>query len=117
MTETSLVQQANVLSSTLSAIEDRLVRGTGPVDELEDFKSALDDMRLRLWGLLTAAGGKDYRSYQERFRIQRATEMCQGLSGDLRSSLMSGRPPELAGLQEAVEELCRSIEQARQHAF
>jgi hypothetical protein len=117
MAETSLVQQATVLSSTLKAIEDRLVRGTGPVDELEDFKSALDDMRLRLWGLLRAAGGKDYHSYQERFRIQRATEMCRGLSGDLLDSQMSGRHPELAGLHDAAGELCRGIEQARQHAF
>jgi hypothetical protein len=117
MAETSLVQQAAVLNSTLMAIEDRLVRGAGPVDELEDFKSALDDMRLRLWGLLRAAGGKDYQSYQERFRIQRATEMCHGLSADLRGSLMGGHHPELTVLQDAAGELSRSIEQAQQHAF
>jgi hypothetical protein len=117
MPETSLVEQATVLSSTLMAIEERLAGEVGAVDGLEDFKSALDDMRLRLWGLLRAAGGNDYHGYQERFRIQRATEMCRGLSNDLRGGLMSGRHPDLAGLHGAAEELCRGIDQAQQHAF
>jgi hypothetical protein len=84
---------------------------------LEDFKSALDDMRLRLWGLLSAAGGDDYKGFQERFRIRRATEMCRGLSGDLRAGAVSGRHTELSGLHDAAAELGKSIDQAREHAF
>ena len=94
-----------------------MARGQAPVEGLEDFKSALDDMRLRLWGLLSAAGGDDYRGFQERFRIRRATEMCRGLSGDLRVGSVSGRHAELSGLLDAAAELGRSIDQARQHAF
>ena len=117
MAEPSLIEQVGILNSTLTAIEGRLARGQAPVEGLEDFKSALDDMRLRLWGLLSAAGGNDYKGFQERFRIRRATEMCRGLSGDLRVGAVSGRHTELSGLRDAAAELGRSIDQARQHAF
>ena len=117
MAEPSLIEQVAILNSTLTAIEGRLARGQAPVEGLEDFKSALDDMRLRLWGLLSAAGGDDYKGFQERFRIRRATEMCRGLSGDLRAGAVSGRHTELSGLHDAAAELGKSIDQARQHAF
>jgi hypothetical protein len=117
MAEPTLIDQVALLNSTLTTIEGRLARGPAPIDGLEDFKSALDDMRLRLWGLLSAAGSDDYRAFQERFRIRRATEMCRGLGGDLRAGGVSGRHAELPGLQAASAELANSIDQARQHAF
>lgn len=117
MAEPSFLDQVAVLNATLTAIEQRLARGQAPVEGLEDFKSALDDVRLRLWGLLSAAGGDDYKGFQERFRIRRATEMSRGLGGDLRAGAVSGRHRELAGLKEAAMELAQSIEQAQQHAF
>ncbi|MEA2712887.1 MAG: hypothetical protein QOK27_848 [Gemmatimonadales bacterium] len=117
MAEPSLIEQVGILNSTLTAIEGRLARGQAPVEGLEDFKSALDDMRLRLWGLLSAAGGDDYKGFQERFRIRRAIEMCRGLSGDLRAGDVSGRHAELSGLHDAAAELGKSIDQAREHAF
>ncbi|HZN99374.1 MAG TPA: hypothetical protein VFB61_16745 [Gemmatimonadales bacterium] len=116
MADTSFADQIATLNSTLRAIEVRLALGRAPVEGLEDFKSALDDMRLRLWGLLGAAGGDDYRNFQERFRIRRATEMCRGLGGDLRAGTVSGRYAELTNLREAAGELGQSIERAQQHA-
>jgi hypothetical protein len=117
MAEASLIEQVAILDSTLTAIERTLAGAQAPVEGLEDFKSALDDMRLRLWGLLSAARGDDYQGFQERFRIRRATEMCRGLGGDLRDGSVSGRHAELAALQDAAGELGRCIEEARQHAF
>lgn len=117
MAESSLVDQVASLNATLASIEGRLLRGQAPVEGLEDFKSALDDMRLRLWGLLSAAGGDDYKGFQERFRIRRATEMCRGLGTDLRVGGVSGRHSELAGLREAALELAKSVDHARRQAF
>lgn len=117
MAEPSFVDQVAVLNETLSAIEGRLARGQAPVEGLEDFKSALDDVRLRLWGLLSAAGGDDYKGFQERFRIRRATEMTRGLGGDLRAGAVSGRHRELVSLREAATELAQSIEQAQRQAY
>jgi hypothetical protein len=114
MAEPSFGDQVSTLNSTLRAIEVRLALGRAPVEDLEDFKSALDDMRLRLWGLLGSTGGD--QGFQERFRIRRATEMCRGLGADLRAGAMSGRHTELNALRDAAGELGSSIEQAQQHA-
>jgi hypothetical protein len=117
MAEPSFADEISTLNSTLRAIEVRLALGRAPVEGLEDFKSALDDMRLRLWGLLSAAGGSDSKAFQELFRIRRATEMNRGLGGELRSGSISGRHRELAALKEAASELVESVEQAQRHAF
>jgi hypothetical protein len=115
MAEPTFADLVATLNSTLREIEVRLARDQEPVEGLEDFKSALDDMRLRLWGLLSAAGGDDYKGFQERFRIRRATEMCRGLSGDLGTGALSRRHVELTGLREAAVDLGRSVERAQQH--
>src|SRR5918912_3812343 len=104
MADTSFADQVATLNSTLRAIEVRMALGRAPVEGLEDFKSALDDMRLRLWGLLGAAGTEDFKGFQERFRIRRATEMCRGLSSDLRAGSISGRYTELNNLRDAAAE-------------
>jgi hypothetical protein len=116
MAEPSFANQMATLNSTLRAIEVRLALGRAPVEGLEEFKSALDDMRLRLWGLLSVAGGKD-SGFQELFRIRRATEMNRGLGSELRAGSISGRHRELVGLRNAATELVESIEQAQRHAF
>jgi hypothetical protein len=117
MAEPSFAEQMSTLNSTLGAIEVRMALGRAPVEGLEDFKSSLDDMRLRLWGLLSAAGGSDSKAFQELFRIRRATEMCRRLGEDLHSGSISGRHRELDGLQQAVNELAARIEQARRDAY
>lgn len=117
MGEPSFADQMSSLNSTLRAIEVRLALGRAPVEGLEDFKSALDDMRLRLWGLLSAAGGKEPQGFQELFRIRRAMEMNRGLAGELKAGTISGRHRELASLREAASELVESIDVAQRHAF
>ncbi len=117
MAEPSFAEQMASLNSTLGAIEVRLALGRAPVEGLEDFKSALDDMRLRLWGLLSASGGPDARGFQEQFRIRRATDMCRGLGSELHAGSISGRHRELSGLREAATELAQKIEQAQRDAF
>jgi hypothetical protein len=116
MAEPSFAEQMATLNSTLGAIEVRLALGRAPVEGLEDFKSALDDMRLRLWGLLSAAGS-DATAFQEQFRIRRATDMCRGLGSELHAGTISGRHRELTGLREAATELAVKIEQAQRDAF
>lgn len=117
MSEPSFADQMAALNSTLGAIEVRLALGRAPVEGLEDFKSSLDDMRLRLWGILSAGGSSDSRGFQEQFRIRRATEMCRALGSDLHAGSISARHRELAGLREAVVELAQKIEQAQRDAY
>jgi hypothetical protein len=112
MAEPSIAQQIATLNSTLRSIEVRLALGRPPVEGFEEFKSVLDDMRNRLWGLLGTADNDD-KSSQERFRIRRATELCRGLVADLRSGAVTGRHSDLPGLQESVAELRQTIELAQ----
>ncbi len=114
MADAVFADQIAALNSALRAIEAQVARGGAPVEALEDFKSALDNMRLRLWGLLSTAGGEDQQGFQERFRIRRATEMCHGLADDLQAALVSNHHHELNGLRNAASELSQTIERARQ---
>jgi hypothetical protein len=115
MAEPNFANLVTTLHSTLQNVEAGLARDPEPVEALEDFKATLDDMRLRLWGLLSAAGADDFKAFQERFRLRRATEMCRGLSDDLGTGSLGRRHPELTGLREAAQELSRSVERAQQH--
>ena len=117
MAEPSFADQMATLNSTLGAIEVRLALGRAPVEGLEGFKTALDDMRLRLWGLLSAGGSRDPRSFQEQFRIRRATEMCRAMGTELHAGSISGRHRELTSLREAAMDLAEKIEQAQRDAF
>jgi hypothetical protein len=112
MAEPSLADQMAALSSLLRVIEVRLALSRPPVEGIEEFRIVLDDMRLRLWGLLGSAGG-EVQEFQERFRIRRAIELCRGLSADLKAGSVSGRQPGLGPLTEAALELRQSIERAR----
>ena len=116
MAEAGLVQQLAQLNSTLHEIETRFAQGGVPVESLGDFKSSIDDFRLRVWGLLSAASAADLQAFQERFRIRRAKELCRSLDADLRARLMSARHEELPELSTAAVHLAESIEQARREA-
>jgi hypothetical protein len=112
----SLAEQVLTLNSTLEAIEVRFAQGEVPVEGLEALKSSVDDFRLRVWGVLAAASADDYRSFQERFRIRRAKEICRGVGSDLRAGKMSGVHSELPELAEAAGLLTRSINLARRQS-
>lgn len=86
------------------------------MESLSDFKSSIDDFRLRVWGLLSASGAGDMQAFQERFRIRRAKELCRSLEADLRGRLMSAEHEELPELGQVAGHLARSIEQVRRGA-
>jgi hypothetical protein len=109
MSQPGFAEQVGTLHTALLAIEARVSSGEIPVEALTDFKSSVDDLRLRLWGLVSAGSANDYRGFQERFRLRRAKEICLGLESDLRSGAMSGRHEELAPLGQAARDLARAV--------
>jgi hypothetical protein len=117
MPEGGFAEQIATLNATLQAIEGRVASGEVTGDALTEFKSSVDDMRLRLWGLLSAGSANDYRAFQERFRLRRAKEICRGLESDLQNGAMSTRHEELPQLAEAASALARSIEAAQPRRF
>jgi hypothetical protein len=101
------------ISSTLRTLEDQVARGDPITPGLENFKSALDELRLRAWGLLMATAADDPRGFQAHFRILRGRDMCRALITDLETGKLSGRQPELPELGTAATDLGTTVERAR----
>jgi hypothetical protein len=109
MPQPSLANEVANLHATLQALESRVGSGELPLQGLADFKSSVDDLRLRLWGLMSAGTANDYRAFQERFRLRRTKEICEGVAGELRAGTLSDRHEELRPLGDAANDLARAI--------
>jgi hypothetical protein len=108
------LEQVATLNAMLDAVDDRVAHKDLATPGLEEFKSALDDLRLRAWGLLMATGSDDPHGFQERFRTHRGTEMCRALSTDLRTGKLSGSQPDLPALGDAARELSAAVKAVKQ---
>lgn len=96
----------------LQSIEAELQKGSVPAEGLEDFKSAVDDLRLRVWSILAAASTGDYQAALERFRLRRAIELTRAVAHDLESGAMSRGHRELSDLESVVRRLSGVIKAA-----
>ena len=110
MTETSFTEQVTTFNALLEVIELRVAKGEVAREAVADFKSSVDDLRLRLWSVLGTGSANDYRAFQERFRLRRAKEICRGLEDDLAAGALSPRHEELRPLGEAAGSLAQQIE-------
>jgi hypothetical protein len=110
MVETSFADQVATFNLLLDSIETRVASGEVPLDAVADFKSSVDELRLRLWGVLGAGSATDYRAFQERFRLRRAKEICRGLDDDLKAGALNRIHEELRPLGQAAASLAGRIE-------
>lgn len=93
----------------LHDLERRLEAGEVPPDGLPEFKSTVDEIRLRVWGLLTAAGAEAPRETAERFRLRRAAEFCRGLAQDLAAGRLGTDHAEWSEVQQTATHLSAAI--------
>ena len=100
----------------LSDLEARLEAGEVAYEGLPEFKSTLDEVRLRTWALLTAAGADDPRDAAERFRLRRAAELCRALTTELKSGRMGVGHAEWQELQLHTTQLTAAITERTGHA-
>jgi hypothetical protein len=112
MSQSAWAPQVASLSAMLNTLEGRVASGDPSTPGLAEFKSALDALRLRTWGLLSAANADDPHAFQERFRTQRGIEMCRALATDLRTGKLSSRPPDLPDLGTAARDLAAAVKNA-----
>jgi hypothetical protein len=110
MAEASFGEQVATFNAVLEAIEARVASGQVGREAVADFKSSVDDLRLRLWSVLGTGSANDYRAFQERFRLRRAKEICRGLEDDLAAGALSPRHEELGPLGLAAGSLAGRIE-------
>ncbi|HKC47116.1 MAG TPA: hypothetical protein VKB63_05900 [Gemmatimonadales bacterium] len=83
----------------LGALEDV------PTAGLEEVKTALDDLRLRIWTVLMAQNSANSQEYLDRFRLRRAAENLQLLAFDVDAGKLKVTPKEAAELVRAIVEL------------
>jgi hypothetical protein len=112
MTDPALAGQLSALTAALESFEARIVSPEVPKEALAGLKSAVDDLRLRLWGVLSTGAADDYRAFQERFRLRRAAEICEAIESELGTGLMNPRHEELRRLGEAALALSQRIRNA-----
>jgi hypothetical protein len=110
MTDPAFAGQLSALTAALESFEARIIKEEVPKEALAGLKSAVDDLRLRLWGVLSTGSADDYRAFQERFRLRRATEICDDIESELSTGLMNPRHEELGKLGEAAGGLARRIQ-------
>jgi hypothetical protein len=109
MSQPSFADQVATFNAILGAIETRVAEGEVPREVVADFRSSVDDLRLRLWSVLGTGRVNDYRAFQERFRLRRAKEICLGLEDDLQTGGLSPRHEDLRPLADAGRSLAGRI--------
>lgn len=80
-----------------------------PSDGLEELKGAVDDVRLRIWGVLMAANSENYRGFRDRYRLRRAAEILRGLVEDVDSGALELGHREATDLTTAMRDLAQRL--------
>jgi hypothetical protein len=80
-----------------------------PAAGLEEVKTALDDLRLRIWTVLMAQNSDNSQEYLDRFRLRRAAENLQLLAFDIEAGRLKVSKKEADELLKALEEIERRL--------
>jgi hypothetical protein len=105
----SVQEELTRMRIILQDLEARLEAGEVPPEGLPEFKSTVDEIRLRVWALLTAAGADAPRAAAERFRLLRASEFCRALATELSDGRLDSGHPEWAEVQRTATSLSAAI--------
>jgi hypothetical protein len=81
-----------------------------PQEGIADLKGAVDDIRIRLWGILMAGDASDYQGFAGRFRMRRAAECCRGISEDVSAGRLHADSVESRMLYAAARQLASNLE-------
>jgi hypothetical protein len=83
--------------------------GTSPPEGLQDLKSAVDDVRLQLWGVLMSASARGEKDFGEQFRLRRAAETLQGILRDVDAGQLKLTSKEAAELGVVARDIGRRV--------
>lgn len=83
-----------------------------PQEGVADLKNAVDDVRIRLWGMMMAGDASDYEGFAGRFRMRRAAECCRGIERDLATGRLHADSIESKMLGAAAQQLVVRLEPA-----
>ena len=80
-----------------------------PPEGLVDLKSAVDDVRLQLWGVLMSSSAQGEKDFGERFRLRRATEILLGILRDVEAGQLKLSTKEAAELGVVARDIGKRV--------
>jgi hypothetical protein len=112
MAPEDLSEELQKMRAALQAIEQRLQAKSVPLSGVQDLKSGVDELRLRLWAILSASNNPDPASTLERFRLRRATEILDSLHADIVAGRLRTGHKEVGMLVERAERIIAALRPA-----
>ncbi len=109
MTPGDVNQELQKMRAALQAIEQRMQAKSVPMSGVQDLKSGVDDLRLRLWAILSASNNPDPVSTLERFRLRRAIEILDALHVDILAGKLRTSHKEIGMLAERAERIVAAL--------
>jgi len=105
-----LGQRLFEVKTALEELEKELGEGSMAPDDLEEFKGAVDYIRLSVWALMTAGWSDEYQGLDSsrakqvmaRFRVQQATTLVRSALGDLEAGTLPLDADELGQFRAAI---------------
>lgn len=116
MTEPMVRQQVDSMRLTLQAVEMQLGSGGLHAAALDDLKSAVDDIRLRIWAIMSASAEGNDGLAIERFRLRRGIDVCSKLGEEFRTGSINTGHREAVTLRDEAILLGRRIDEAHDRA-
>ena len=106
-------ERTNALNRMHLAVKDltdqlKLI-AANPPEGLQDLKSAVDDVRLQLWGVLMSSSAQGEKDFGERFRLRRVTEILQGILKDVDAGQLKLTSKEAAELGVVARDLGKRV--------
>ncbi len=112
-----LAERLTEIKDALEEIERELEQGGIGREGLEDFKAAVDHIRLSVWAMLTAVPSDDpdgparidTKQLVARFRLSRADDICRGVLADIAAGLIRPGSPDLNGLHATLRQTTEQV--------
>lgn len=112
MSKEQITEQVQKLRKALEELEKRLADARVPFNVLEEFKMAVDHIRMTVWAMLSTEASKHYemRSSIAVFRLKRMLEMSKQLILDIEANDVTIDSPELQQCHGALKRVVERID-------
>ncbi len=77
---------------------------------LDELKAAVDDVRTNVLAMLSAEDSSDYSAVVRRFRLHRATDVCQNVTSGLGDGTIGAGTPGITQLESMVGQVLKRLD-------
>jgi len=112
MPEMTPSDHVSSIRASLQMLDVQVGRSLLSGEGIADLKREVDNMRLRIWAIMTAEAGDQAPGTLERFRLRRAVEITSKITEELERGEISVHP-ELGMLEDLMPRLTQAIRSVR----